>query len=187
MQVFALPKLKRAPAMRGNPHIKTALVETAWSASRTKHSEFQERYQRLKHKLGYKRALVACAHALVIRIYEVLDSGTPYHAPASHAAGPGSAQVVASVNTVGEKPPISMVAPIAGSSTIEPFVKTELVFPTEVTVNGWSVNDVVPRVPVAIPEKVSDMGLPNATVAVNPRSNETELNRVFMVARAYHF
>ena len=71
-------KRKRAPAMRGNPHIKTALVETAWSASRTKHSEFQERYLRLKHKLGHKRALVACAHALVIRIYEVLDSGTPY-------------------------------------------------------------------------------------------------------------
>lgn len=60
------------------------------------------------------------------------------------------------------EPPISMVAPLAA--------KTELVFPVEVTVNGSSVNDVVPRVPAAIPEKVSDMGLPNATVAVNPRS-----------------
>lgn len=72
-------KRKHAPALKGNPHIKTALVETAWSASRTKESEFQERYQRLKHRIGHKRALVACAHALVIRIYEVLDSGRPYH------------------------------------------------------------------------------------------------------------
>jgi transposase len=71
-------KRKRAPAMRGNPHIKTALVETAWGAARTKQSEFQERYQRLKHRIGHKRAVVACAHTLVIRIYEVLDSGTPY-------------------------------------------------------------------------------------------------------------
>jgi len=71
-------KRKRAPAMKGKPHIKTALVETAWSASRTKHSEFQERYERLKQRIGHKRAIVACAQALVIRIYEVLDSGTPY-------------------------------------------------------------------------------------------------------------
>jgi transposase len=31
-------KKKRAPAMKGNPHIKTALVEAAWSASRTNDS-----------------------------------------------------------------------------------------------------------------------------------------------------
>jgi transposase len=49
-------KRKRAPTLQGNPHIKTALVESAWSASRTKDSEFQERYQRLKPKLGHKRA-----------------------------------------------------------------------------------------------------------------------------------
>jgi len=71
-------KRKRAPAMKGNPHIKTAVVEAAWSASRTKQSEFEDRYQRLKPRIGHKRALVASAHVLAIRIYEVLDSGAPY-------------------------------------------------------------------------------------------------------------
>jgi hypothetical protein len=64
--------------MKGNPHIKTALVEAAWSASRTKRSEFEDRFQRLKPRIGHKRALVASAHVLAIRIHEVLGSGSPY-------------------------------------------------------------------------------------------------------------
>jgi transposase len=71
-------KRKRAPAMKGNPHIKTAIVEAAWSASRTKQSEFEDRYQKRKQRLGHKRAMVATAHTLAIRIYEVLGSGAPY-------------------------------------------------------------------------------------------------------------
>ena len=80
-------KRKRAPAMKGNPHIKTAEVEAAWSASRTKRGKaeagiaFEDRYHRLKPRIGHKRALVASAHTLVIRIYEVLDSGKPYQSP----------------------------------------------------------------------------------------------------------
>jgi transposase len=71
-------KRKRAPAMKGNPHIKTALGEAGWSASRTNESEFQERYQRLKPRIGHKRAIVASAHTLALRIYEVLEIGLPY-------------------------------------------------------------------------------------------------------------
>jgi transposase len=67
-------KKKRAPALKGNPHIKTALVEAAWSASRTRESEFEDRHQRLKTRIGPKRAIVATAHTLAIRVYEVLDS-----------------------------------------------------------------------------------------------------------------
>ena len=71
-------KRKRAPTTKGNPHIKTAVVEAGWSASRTRHSEFEERYLRWKGRLGHKRALVACAHMLLLRIYEVLESCQPY-------------------------------------------------------------------------------------------------------------
>jgi transposase len=71
-------KRKRAPTLRGNPHMKTALVESAWSASRTNGSEFQDRYQRLHSRIGHKRAIVAVAHVLALRIYEVLASGLPY-------------------------------------------------------------------------------------------------------------
>jgi Transposase IS116/IS110/IS902 family len=74
-------KRKRAPAMKGNPHIKTALVEAAWSASRTRHSEFEGRYHRIKPRIGHKRAIVASAHQLAIRIYEVLRDGEPYRQP----------------------------------------------------------------------------------------------------------
>lgn len=71
-------KRKRAPTLRGSPHMKTALVESAWSASRTNGSEFQDRYQRLQPRIGHKRAIMAVAHALALRIHQVLASGVPY-------------------------------------------------------------------------------------------------------------
>lgn len=74
-------KRKRAPTLKGNPHMKTAVVEAAWSASRTKQSEFEFRYQRLNGRIGHKRALVATAHMLTIRIYEVLESAASYQPP----------------------------------------------------------------------------------------------------------
>ena len=58
--------------------MKTALVESAWSASRTNGSQFQERYQRRQPGLGHKRTIVAVAHVLALRIYDVLQSGLPY-------------------------------------------------------------------------------------------------------------
>jgi len=71
-------KRKRAPTLRGNPHMKMALVESAWSASRTNGSEFQNRYQRLQPRIGHKRAIMAVAHTLALRIHEVLESGVAY-------------------------------------------------------------------------------------------------------------
>ena len=58
--------------------MKTALVESAWSAARTNGSEFQDRYRRLHPRLGHKRAIMAVAHALALRVHEVLESGVPY-------------------------------------------------------------------------------------------------------------
>jgi transposase len=69
---------KRAPAMKENPHIKAGLVEAGWSASRTKETEFQERYERIKGRLGHKRAIVAAGHMLALSIYEVLSTEQPY-------------------------------------------------------------------------------------------------------------
>ena len=42
---------KRAPALRGNPHRKVALVESGWAACRTRESEFKERYDRMNRAL----------------------------------------------------------------------------------------------------------------------------------------
>lgn len=69
---------KRAPTLRGNPHIKAALVESGWSASRTKDSEFQHRYEKLKGRIGHKRSIVAMAHLLALTVYQVLETQMPY-------------------------------------------------------------------------------------------------------------
>jgi transposase len=69
---------KRAPALRGNPWVRSTLTESAWSASRKKSSEFQNDYQRRKERLGHKRAIVAVAHALAETVFEVLSTGHPY-------------------------------------------------------------------------------------------------------------
>jgi transposase len=69
---------KRAPALKGNPWVRSTLVECAWSASRKNGSEFQQQYERLKPRLGHKRAIVAVAHSLALVIFQVLSSREPY-------------------------------------------------------------------------------------------------------------
>lgn len=77
-------KKKRAPALHGNPWVRSTLVECAWSASRKKDSEFQHQYERLKPRLGHKRAIVAVAHALALVVFEVLATGEPYTKPGAN-------------------------------------------------------------------------------------------------------
>ncbi len=64
----------------GNPWFRATLTECAWAASRTKGSDFQLKYERLKAKIGHKRALVAVAHLLVHAIYAVLSRREQYRA-----------------------------------------------------------------------------------------------------------
>ena len=65
-------KHKSRHTTHGNPWFRATLTECAWSASRTKGSAFQAKYERLKPKLGHTGALVAVAHMLAITIYWVL-------------------------------------------------------------------------------------------------------------------
>jgi transposase len=62
----------------GNPWFRATLTECAWSASRTKGTVFQSRYESLKPKIGHKAALEAVAHLLAGTIYQVLSRGEPY-------------------------------------------------------------------------------------------------------------
>jgi transposase len=73
-------KRKSGKTTKGNPWAQRALVECAWSASRKNHSETQDLYEHLKPKIQHKRALVATAHWIVLRIHEVLSTGKPYQA-----------------------------------------------------------------------------------------------------------
>lgn len=73
-------KHKNRHTTHGNPWFRMTVVECAWSASRTKDSAFQIKYQGLKPKIGHKRALIAVAHMLVYAIYNVLSRGEAYKA-----------------------------------------------------------------------------------------------------------
>jgi len=62
----------------GNPYLRSALVEAALAATREKNCYFREKYYRLKARRGHKRAVVAVAHKILVAIYHVLSSDTPY-------------------------------------------------------------------------------------------------------------
>jgi transposase len=73
---------KQAPALRGNPWVRSTLVECAWSASRKNGSEFQPQYERLKPRLGHKRAIMAVAHSLTLVIFHRLPLNSHTRNPA---------------------------------------------------------------------------------------------------------
>jgi transposase len=71
-------KRKSTRTTKGNPYLRDVVLECAWAASRRKNSQMQRLYQRLEHRLGHKRAIVAVAHALVQAIYYVLSTRRPF-------------------------------------------------------------------------------------------------------------
>jgi len=71
-------KRKSTRTTKGNPYVRDALLECAWAASRRKNSQMQHLYQRLQHRVGHKRAIVAVAHKLVEAIYYVLSTRRSY-------------------------------------------------------------------------------------------------------------
>jgi transposase len=71
---------------RGNPWIRSALVEAAWAASRSKNTFLAERYHRLARRLGGKRAAMAVAHTILVIAYHLIrdektyqELGATYH------------------------------------------------------------------------------------------------------------
>jgi transposase len=62
----------------GSKWLRTALVEAAQAAARTKGTYFLAQYQRLVPRRGKKKALIAVAHSLLVRVYYLLRHGTRY-------------------------------------------------------------------------------------------------------------
>jgi transposase len=62
----------------GNRALRTALVEAAQGAARTKKSSFAGLYRRLSARRGKKKALIAVAHRLLKLVYLLLKTGQPY-------------------------------------------------------------------------------------------------------------
>jgi transposase len=63
---------------KGNPWLRTALVEAAQAAARVKHSYLAAQFRRLAARRGVKRALVAVAHSLLGIIYVLLSRPSAY-------------------------------------------------------------------------------------------------------------
>ncbi len=57
---------------KGNPHLRTALVEAAQAAARKRDSYLSAQYRRLAARRGKKKAIIALGHSLLIIAYHVL-------------------------------------------------------------------------------------------------------------------
>jgi transposase len=71
---------------KGNRWLRQALIEAAHGAARSKHTYLGAYYQRLKKRLGSKKAIVALAHRILIIIYHLLKEQQIYR-----ELGPGHA------------------------------------------------------------------------------------------------
>lgn len=77
-------KRKHGSPRKGNQHLKSLLVEAAWAAVRT-NGRLRARYHRLVLRFGgyrnpaaKKKAAIAIAHTLIVIIWNVLTTDTPY-------------------------------------------------------------------------------------------------------------
>jgi len=71
-------KRKPAGARSGNPYLKTALCNAAIAASRKRGSFFKAKYHKLKSRRGGGRAALAIGHKLLVCIYHMLSTNSPY-------------------------------------------------------------------------------------------------------------
>ena len=72
-------KRKSSRIPKGNVYLKTALVEAAHAAARTKGTYLRDKFYRLKARRGYKRAVVAIGHKILVSIYHMISQNVPYN------------------------------------------------------------------------------------------------------------
>lgn len=71
-------KKKKVGIRKGNLFLKSILVQAASSAVKTTGTFYQAKFFRLNKRRGYKRAIVAVAHAMLIAIYHMIRDNKPY-------------------------------------------------------------------------------------------------------------
>lgn len=71
-------KRKKVKVRKGNPFLKSILVQAATAAVKTKGTYYQAKFLRLCKRRGYKRAIVAIAHAMLMAIYHMIKNDLPY-------------------------------------------------------------------------------------------------------------
>jgi transposase len=71
-------KHKSGTTAKGNRWLRGALGEAAWAAARTKETYLNAQFRRIASRRGKKRAVVAVSHTLLVAIYHMLRTSTPY-------------------------------------------------------------------------------------------------------------
>jgi len=74
-------KQKSGKTRKGNAWIRTALVEAAWAAARSKGTYLSALYARMRPRKDEKRALVVLAHSILVSAYQMLKTGETYRDP----------------------------------------------------------------------------------------------------------
>lgn len=63
---------------KGSKWLRTALVESAQAAARTKGTYMSAQYARIKGRHGHNKAIVAVAHSILVIVYHLLERRKPY-------------------------------------------------------------------------------------------------------------
>jgi transposase len=71
-------KRKSGKTTKGSRYLRTALVEAAWAASRTKNTYLSAQYRRFVKRMGKKKALVAVGHSILVIAYHLLTNKRTY-------------------------------------------------------------------------------------------------------------
>ena len=71
-------KRKSGKAKKGNQKLRSALVEAARAASRTKETYLASQYHRIAARRGANRAALAVAHSILTIAYHILKKKQPY-------------------------------------------------------------------------------------------------------------
>lgn len=71
-------KRKSGRTRKGNQKLRSALVEAARAAARTKNTYLSSQYHRIAARRGANRAAVAVAHSILTIVYHILTRKQPY-------------------------------------------------------------------------------------------------------------
>jgi transposase len=74
-------KRKSGRTRKGSPWLRSALIEAAHGAARSKGTYLGAQARRLKPRLGWKKTMVAVGHSILVRAYHLLQRGTSYEEP----------------------------------------------------------------------------------------------------------
>ena len=73
-------KKKSQKILHGNTYVKSILCQCAWAAVRTRHTRIAKWFWSHQGKIGQKKSIIAVARKLLVYIYMVLSSRSPYNA-----------------------------------------------------------------------------------------------------------